>query len=280
MTGASFTGSLPHNRAYASVFYDGPAGTWLAGFDTGATVHYTGQYEDLNQVLTSDPTGSSEPAKPQMPRSGPLPWRARKVSAWTTLDLIASYTFNLPAPATAAVPGLAKDGGKNVKIRDGNEKNVMPVSTAEYNPCGWRAWLNGTTLTLGDAKRIRFRSAVCGRSLREQLRRIARNDQRPVLVTFSLGRDSKKRARGSGSAANIVRRLETARQSLGSRELSYGSYKEIGLAASATRSFNRGSSRKSSQRGFSFKSPAVGPPGRATIFCSNSSASVRSPVQL
>ena len=25
----------------------------------------------------------------------------------------------------------------------------MPVSTAEYNPCGWRAWLNGTTITLG-----------------------------------------------------------------------------------------------------------------------------------
>src|SRR2546421_10469978 len=84
--------------------------------------------------------------------------------------------------------------------------------------------------------------------------------------TFSLGKDSKKRARGSGSAVNIVRRLETAKQPLGSRELSYGSYKEIGLAASATRSFNRGSSRKSSQRGVRFKSPAVGPPGRATIF--------------
>ena len=25
----------------------------------------------------------------------------------------------------------------------------MPVSTAEYSPCGWRAWLNGTTVTLG-----------------------------------------------------------------------------------------------------------------------------------
>jgi outer membrane receptor protein involved in Fe transport len=25
----------------------------------------------------------------------------------------------------------------------------MPVSTAEYNPCGWRAWLNKTTVTLG-----------------------------------------------------------------------------------------------------------------------------------
>ena len=48
VVGASFTGSLPHNRAYASLFYDGPADTWLAGFDAGATVHYTGQYEDAN----------------------------------------------------------------------------------------------------------------------------------------------------------------------------------------------------------------------------------------
>ena len=133
---------MPHNRAYASLFYDGPADTWLAGFDTGATVHYTGQYEDDNINLT----GSS---KPQMPRSGPFPWRARKVREWVTLDLIASYTFNLPPPASAAVPGLAKDGGKNVKMKDDKEKNVMPVSTAEYNPCGWRALLNNTTLTIG-----------------------------------------------------------------------------------------------------------------------------------
>ena len=46
VSGVSFTGSLPHNRAYASAFYDGPTDTWLAGFDIGATVHYTGQYED------------------------------------------------------------------------------------------------------------------------------------------------------------------------------------------------------------------------------------------
>ncbi|HEX4200956.1 MAG TPA: TonB-dependent receptor, partial [Chthoniobacterales bacterium] len=57
VTGAAFTGSLPHNRAYASLFYDGPADTWLTGFDTGATVHYTGQYEDDNIALT----GSSKP---------------------------------------------------------------------------------------------------------------------------------------------------------------------------------------------------------------------------
>ena len=36
-----------------------------------------------------------------------------------------------------------------MKKKDGKEKNVLPVSTAEYYPCGWRAWLNGTTLTLG-----------------------------------------------------------------------------------------------------------------------------------
>ncbi|HWX16602.1 MAG TPA: TonB-dependent receptor [Chthoniobacterales bacterium] len=152
VTGFSFTGSLPHNRAFASVFYDGPADSWLAGFDIGATVHYTGQYEDDNVDLT----GSS---KPQEPRSGPLlpsgnvaqfpEQGARKVSECVTLDLIASYTFKLPSPpAAAGVPGFTKDGGKNVKI-DGNEKNVLPVSTAEYNPCGWRSWLNGMTLTLG-----------------------------------------------------------------------------------------------------------------------------------
>ena len=63
---------------------------------------------------------------------------------WITLDLIVVYTFNLPPPGSAEVPGLAKDGGKNVK-----RKNVNPVSTAEYNPCGWRTWLNNTTISLG-----------------------------------------------------------------------------------------------------------------------------------
>jgi outer membrane receptor protein involved in Fe transport len=140
--GFTLTSSLPWNRANFSLFYDGPADTWLQGLDVGAVVHYTGQYEDDNVSLTESP-------KPQMPRSGPKPWRARKVREWVTLDLITSYTFNLPAPAPAEIPGLAKDGGKNVKVKDGNEKNVIPVSTAEYNPCGWRAWLNNTTITLG-----------------------------------------------------------------------------------------------------------------------------------
>jgi hypothetical protein len=47
------------------------------------------------------------------------------------------------------VAGHARDGGKNVDMKDGKGKNVMPVSTAEYNPCGWHAWLNNTTITLG-----------------------------------------------------------------------------------------------------------------------------------
>jgi iron complex outermembrane recepter protein len=140
--GFTLTSSLPWNRANFSLFYDGPADTSMQGLDVGAVVHYTGQYEDDNVSLTGLP-------KPQTPRSGPLPWRARKVREWVTLDLILNYTFNLPPPAPAGVPGLAKDGGKNVKVKDGKEKNVMPVSTAEYNPCGWRAWLNNTTVTLG-----------------------------------------------------------------------------------------------------------------------------------
>ena len=48
---SSFSGSLPHTRAFMSAFYDGPANTWLAGFDVGATVHYTGQYQDDNIEL-------------------------------------------------------------------------------------------------------------------------------------------------------------------------------------------------------------------------------------
>ena len=144
----TLTGSLPWSRANLSLFYDSPTDTWMQGLDVGAVVHYTGQYEDDNVSLTTNGSFAGF-TKPQTPRSGPLPWRARKVAAWTTLDLITSYTLNLPPPAPAPVPGLAKDGGKDVKMKDGKEKNVIPVSTAEYNPCGWRAWLNNMTLTLG-----------------------------------------------------------------------------------------------------------------------------------
>jgi outer membrane receptor protein involved in Fe transport len=124
-TGFALSNSLPWNRANFSIFYDGPAETWAAGLDVGPVVHWTGQYEDDNLLLT----GST---KPQEPRSGPFPQRARKVAAWTTLDLILNYTFNLPAPASMAVPGLAKDGGKDAKVNDGKEKSVVPVSTADY----------------------------------------------------------------------------------------------------------------------------------------------------
>ena len=147
--GFALTSSLPWNRANFSLFYDGPNDTWMQGFDTGAIVHWIGQYNDDNVSLT----GST---KLNMPRTGgpsdnaaPYPFRARKVAAWTTLDLIASYTFNLTPRSAAQVPGFAKDGGKNVKMKDGKEKEVMPLSTAEYGCSNWKWWLNNTTITLG-----------------------------------------------------------------------------------------------------------------------------------
>ena len=61
-----------------------------------------------------------------------------------------NYTFNFTAPpAHDEVPGYAKDGGKNATLTKGKDKNAIPVSTAEYSACGWRGWLNGTTVTLG-----------------------------------------------------------------------------------------------------------------------------------
>ena len=154
-TSFSLTSSLPRNRANVSLFYDGPADTWLGGLDVGAVVHWTGQYEDDNVDITGN--------KPQTPRTSLVDVTAhgkftpagadspfaRKISAWTTLDLILNYTFNFPAPAPAEVPGFAKDGGKNVKMKDGKEKNVVPVSTAEYGCSNWKWWLNNTTITLG-----------------------------------------------------------------------------------------------------------------------------------
>ena len=38
---------------------------------------------------------------------------------------------------------------KTLEAAARKEKNVMPVSTAEYNPCGSHAWLNNTTISLG-----------------------------------------------------------------------------------------------------------------------------------
>ncbi|MGC1323897.1 MAG: TonB-dependent receptor [Candidatus Udaeobacter sp.] len=144
--GLALTSSLPWNRANFSVFYDGPVDTWMQGLDVGAVVHWTSQYEDDNVSLTGS-TKLNEPRSGGFPDFGEI--RARKVSAWTTLDLILNYTFNLPPPASAEVPGFAKDGGKNMKMKDGNEKNIVPVSKAEYGCGTWKWWLNNTTLTLG-----------------------------------------------------------------------------------------------------------------------------------
>ena len=64
--------------------------------------------------------------------------------------LVLNYTFHLSGLSELGeVPGYAKDGSKDVKGANDKATNVIPVSTAEYDPCGWRAWLNNTTITLG-----------------------------------------------------------------------------------------------------------------------------------
>jgi iron complex outermembrane receptor protein len=175
-------GSFTHNRWYSSLFYDGPSGSWMQGIDAGAVVHFVGQYwdnakftfEDLRRkdglgdvghgtgpnpdCSTFDELVLGAPHVPHrfpggVPNPAFIPCKGtydRKVREWVTLDLILNYTFNLPPPAAQnEVAGYAKDGGKNVKMKDGKEKNVMPISTAEYNPCGWRSFLNNVTITLG-----------------------------------------------------------------------------------------------------------------------------------
>jgi outer membrane receptor protein involved in Fe transport len=114
-------GALAQNRWYASLFYD------VGGVDAGATVHFIGQTSDLPGTQTN---GGD-----------------RKIREWTTLDLIVNYTFNFWQPVVEQVPGFARESGKNVNVNDGN-KYVAPVTTA-FNQCGWRAWLNNTTITLG-----------------------------------------------------------------------------------------------------------------------------------
>jgi hypothetical protein len=138
-------GSFTHNRWYSSLFYDGPEGSWLGGLDTGLTLHYVGQYWDTGGFGPANFGAGGNGAN-----GGGHAENSRKVREWITLDYLVQYTFNMPAPAAASdVAGYSKDGGKNVSGKDGKDKNVMPVSTAEYNPCGWRAWLDKTTLMVG-----------------------------------------------------------------------------------------------------------------------------------
>jgi iron complex outermembrane receptor protein len=128
--GTAGGGSFTHSRWYASLFYDGPAGSQVAGLDTGFIVHYIGQYWDIKDFTFNG--------------------QERKIREWVTLDWMLNYTFNFAAPAAQNdVPGYTKDGGKNGAVTESKNKNVMPVSTAEYSACGWRGWLNGTTVTLG-----------------------------------------------------------------------------------------------------------------------------------
>ena len=181
-TSFTLTNSLPRHRANFSLFYDGPVDTWLGGLDLGTVVHFISDYNDDNIDLTASP-------KPQMPITGgpntpsAFPFRARNINSWVTLDLIASYTFNLPPPALAEVPGFAKDGGKNARMKDGKEKQSCRCPRLRTGCSNWRWWLNNFTISGGLQNVTDRRSTICGRQLRERLRRSANHDQRPVLVS-------------------------------------------------------------------------------------------------
>ena len=123
--GTQAGGAFTHNRWYTSLFYDGPSGSMLAGLDAGFIVHFIGQYWD-NAEFTAK-------------------LHDRKVREWTTLDGVLSYTFNSRAASRPVdVPGSVRNNGATNK-----EKDSAPVSSAEYRPCGWRSWLNKTTITIG-----------------------------------------------------------------------------------------------------------------------------------
>src|SRR5207302_4497035 len=80
----ALTSSLPWHRANFSIFYDGPADTWLGGLDVGAVVHWIAQYEDDNLSITGGRLTPLGRPQPQMPRSGFLlgETTARKVAPW------------------------------------------------------------------------------------------------------------------------------------------------------------------------------------------------------
>jgi len=124
--GTQAGGAFTHNRWYTSLFYDGPSSSMLAGLDAGFVVHFIGQYWD-NAEFTAK-------------------LHDRKVREWTTLDCVLSYTFSSRAASVPVdVPGSVRDNSATTN----KEKDSVPVSSAEYRPCGWRAWLNKTTITLG-----------------------------------------------------------------------------------------------------------------------------------
>jgi iron complex outermembrane receptor protein len=140
-------GSFTHNRLDASLFYDGPAGSWLHGLDTGLTVPYIGQYWDDRRSTFF----SFKRRDPNDPTSGFIGQHDRKVREWLTIDWILNYTFNFQGSAALNdVPGYAEDGSRKQSLRGGKETTSgVAISTAEYRSCGWRAWLDNSTVTLG-----------------------------------------------------------------------------------------------------------------------------------
>jgi hypothetical protein len=74
----------------------------------------------------------------------------RKIREWITLR--PDLELHVQSPAACAGGGAwvtAKDGGKNVKMKDGKEKNVIQSPQLSMAASNWKWWLNNTTVTLG-----------------------------------------------------------------------------------------------------------------------------------
>jgi iron complex outermembrane receptor protein len=143
--GANGGGSLTHNRWYASLFYN-KENVFSGTLETGFTVHYIGQYWDAY----GNTAFIRRPRDPNDPDSLAIGYNDRKVREWITLDWILDYTFTFAASGKGSeVPGYSKDGGKTANAKNGKDKSAKSVSTADFNACGWRAWLNDVTITLG-----------------------------------------------------------------------------------------------------------------------------------
>lgn len=146
--GTQAGGSFTHNRWFSSLFYDGPSGSVLAGLDTGFTVHFAGQYWDKSQFTFFNARSRIDHVSPCVAVGGTDPCIGssdRKVREWVTLDWSLSYNFRSSVSAVADIPGSAKSSS-NIATA---EKNSVSASSAQYNPFGWRAWLNNTTVTFG-----------------------------------------------------------------------------------------------------------------------------------
>jgi hypothetical protein len=114
----------------------------LASIALGQQTSSTPQTAGQAGAIIEEVIVTARTFRPQK-KSGPI--RLTPTAGATSPGSVCGPPLILSKSLQNEVAGYVKDGSPNT----GKDKNVMPVSTPEYNPCGWRAWLNNTTITLG-----------------------------------------------------------------------------------------------------------------------------------